>query len=473
MNFATVEYFVFFGIVFLIYWRLTCRLQNLFLCAASYFFYGCWDWRFLSLIFISTLNDYICGARIHRSESPRTRKAWLIASLVINLGILGVFKYFGFFVNSLVDFASVFGVNLSEPTLHIILPVGISFYTFQTMSYSLDIYRKKFQPTPSFVDFAAFVSFFPQLVAGPIVRAREFIFQLEKKREFSWDNLEVGLTRFLYGYFMKTIVADNLGVYMVDPVFAQPGAFSGPILWFAIICYSAQVYADFSGYSSMAIGSARMLGFRIPENFAFPYVATSIAKLWRRWHMTMSRFFRDYVYIGLGGNRYGALRTMRNLAVTTFVVGLWHGAGWTYVTWGLLQGVLLVINQLWGKLFSRYVGAPGRWAIAGTIAAWVATQIAWLLSLVVFRSASFAHAWQYLRGMMTGAGDATLHIPVVVFLALGAAIVEHFIGGYFDRRNTSVLTVPARLQAAVLVVMILILHNARPPSVDPFIYFQF
>ncbi|MFH1699596.1 MAG: MBOAT family O-acyltransferase, partial [Candidatus Zixiibacteriota bacterium] len=286
MNFATAAYFIFFSIVFIVYWHLGRKAQNIFLLIASYIFYAAWDWRFLGLIIISTLTDYISGHIIHKSNSIRHRKTVLIISLIINLGLLGYFKYFNFFADSFIVLANTVGWNVTWTAANIILPVGISFYTFQSISYTVDIYRRQLEPNNSLIDFAAFVAFFPQLVAGPIVRAKEFVFQLEAKRVFNANDFEAGLRRFLFGFFKKAFIADTLAMHLVEPAFANPTEYSGATLWLALIGWTFQIYADFSGYSSMAIGSARMLGFKIPENFNFPYLSWNISQYWQRWHKT-------------------------------------------------------------------------------------------------------------------------------------------------------------------------------------------
>ncbi|UCD17030.1 MAG: MBOAT family protein [Candidatus Zixiibacteriota bacterium] len=473
MNFATVQYFVFFIVVFLIYWRLSRRMQNIFLLAASYFFYACWDWRFLSLIIVSTLNDYLCGMFIADTDSPRRRKTLLVISLVVNLGILGYFKYFNFFAGSFIGLADALGMHVSWTTARIILPVGISFYTFQSISYTVDIYRRQLLPTRSAIDFAAFVAFFPQLVAGPIVRAKEFVFQLKQKRHFSAENLQIGVTRFLTGYFKKAFVADSLAVYLVDPVFANPGDHTTGMLWLAMVAWTVQIYADFSGYSSMAIGSARMLGFEIPENFDFPYLSRNISEYWRRWHMTMSRFFRDYVYIGLGGNRRGTARSLLNIAVTTFVSGLWHGAGWTFVIWGWLHGLYIAVFHSMRKWRSRHGRYDENPRLPKIIAAWVLTQFAVCLALVLFRAPDFSTAWVYTKGLFYSAGQGTLEIPFLIWIAFASIIVDHIAGWIMEHRPQMKVRVPAFSRAVVYAAMIVFLYHAVPESVNPYIYFQF
>lgn len=474
MNFATYEYFLFLTFVGIIYWQLNKTRQNLFLMLVSYFFYACWDWRFLSLILISTVTDYFCGMRIHHSGNQTTRKFWLILSLGINLGILGYFKYFNFFLESFVKLAQGVGLMVSAHSMEIILPVGISFYTFQTMSYSLDIYRRQLEPTRSFIDFAAFVAFFPQLVAGPIVRAREFLFQLEKRRKFNLQQIESGAQRFLLGLFKKSFVADTLAVHLVDPVFLEPGNFSTGVLWFANMGYAAQIYADFSGYSSMAIGSARMLGFSFPENFKFPYLAVNFSDFWRRWHLTMSRFFRDYVYFSLGGNRRGTAWTMANLFITTLVSGLWHGAGWTYVIWGGLHGAFTAIFHLCQRWKTKLIWLPRmNLKILQIIAAWLITQFGVCVAWILFRAQDFPTAGIYLKGLFQFSSGQSIDLPWLVWFAFGAVIIDHIAGWFIQYRSEVLQKIPVHWKALAIVGMIIFLYHARPAAVNPFIYFQF
>ncbi len=473
MNFATEQYFIFFVVVFLIYWHLSRRGQNIFLLLASYFFYANWDWRFLSLIIISTLTDYICGWMIHESESQRRRKILLIISLIINLSLLGYFKYFNFFAGSFIELAQSLGWHVSWTTVRIILPVGISFYTFQSISYTVDIYRRQLEPTKDFIDFATFVAFFPQLVAGPIVRAKEFVYQLKTKRHFQGDYLDDGMVRFLYGYFKKAFVADSLAIYLVDPAFADPSSYSTGTLWIAIIGWAVQIYADFSGYSNMAIGSAKMLGFDIPENFNFPYLSRNISQYWRRWHMTMSRFFRDYVYIGLGGNRYGMARSLVNIAITTFVSGLWHGAGWTFVCWGWLHGVYIAIFQIfreWRKKMGIYNKNP---KLVYIIPAWLITQAGIILSRILFRSPNFSTAWDYAKGLVTSTGTNTINLPFLLYVGFAAIIIDHIYGWFKEHRPEKIIEVPGLIRALFYAAMIIFLYHAIPQNVAPYVYFQF
>jgi len=472
MNFVTNAYLIFIVAVFLIYWHLPRKWQNLFLLAASYFFYANWDYRFLSLIIVSTVVDYIAGPRIFGATNPRVKKAWLLVSLCVNLGILGYFKYFNFFAGSFAAMAQGIGLPVSYTTLNIVLPVGISFYTFQTLSYSIDIYRGKLEPTKSFIDFAAFVAFFPQLVAGPIVRAREFIFQLEQKRTFSGENLQIGVTRFLYGFFKKAFVADTIATSLCDPVFANPGDYTSGMLWLALLGYTVQIYADFSGYSNMAIGSARILGFEIPENFNFPYLSRSISEFWRRWHLTMSRFFRDYVYIGLGGNREGFPKTLRNLCMTVVLSGLWHGAGWTFVVYGLLHGFYLAINQISRRIRYKRKGKTEK-TIIGSLLGWILTMAVVMYSRVFFRSQSFEIAFTYTKGLFKGLGTNVIEIGALIWIAMGAVVIDHIYGAMKERSPGIDNRVPTIIKAILYAAMIVFIYHARPVDVNPFIYFQF
>lgn len=342
MNFASPTYAVFLAGVVLLYWLLPWRrAQHLLLLAASYAFYMWWDARFASLLCISTGIDFIAGARIADAESDRVRRAWLACSLVANLGILGFFKYFHFFVDSLIAAAGAVGLSLHEPTLQIVLPVGISFFTFQSMSYTLDIYARHLRPTRSLVEFGLYVAFFPQLVAGPIVRARDYLPQLQTRRHPDPAAWHTGMERILAGLVKKVVIADTLAAFC-DGVFNAPLMHTTAEAWIGLIAFYGQIYCDFAGYSDIAIGSARLLGFRFQENFDRPYMARSPQEFWRRWHISLSTWLRDYLYIPLGGNRYGVRVQYQALVLTMLLGGLWHGAAWHFVLWGVWHGAWLV-----------------------------------------------------------------------------------------------------------------------------------
>ena len=344
MVFNSFEFVVFFIAVLLVYHAINHRWQNRMLIVASYFFYGYWDWRFLSLILISTTVDYFCGARIYLASRPKAKKKYLILSIATNLGLLGFFKYFNFFVDSMAILLENVGMTVHLPTLQIVLPVGISFYTFQTMTYSIDIYRGKLRPTRRFDDFALFVAFFPQLVAGPIERAHNLLPQICQPRQFDHRRLSQGMQLIFWGMFKKIFVADNLAV-IVNGVYGNPEA-TGVEYIIATWAFAFQIYGDFSGYSDIARGCAACLGINLMLNFRQPYFAVSPSDFWRHWHISLSSWLRDYLYIPLGGNRKGQRTTYRNLMITMVLGGLWHGAAWNFVLWGIFHGTILSLHRI-------------------------------------------------------------------------------------------------------------------------------
>lgn len=348
MVFNTISFLIFFPVFFAVYWWLSSRYslkaRNVFILLGSYFFYGWWDWRFLGLIIISSVADFFIGNLLHLSKQADTRKRLLWLSVGINLGILGFFKYYNFFIDSLAFSLSGLGVDWHTTTLSIILPVGISFYTFQSMTYTIDIYRKQLQPTKDAVAFLSYVAFFPQLVAGPIERAKSLLPQFFERPIFDYTLAVSGLRLVLWGFFKKVVIADNLGLF-VDEVFSKPDAYGGGFLLIAILGFAFQIYCDFSGYSDIAIGLARLLGFRLHPNFKTPYFATSLQDFWRRWHISLSTWFRDYVYIPLGGGRVKPPRWAVNVILTFTISGLWHGASINFLLWGFLHGLALWIER--------------------------------------------------------------------------------------------------------------------------------
>ena len=341
MLFNSIEFLIFLPAVFAIYWTLPnhkVKLQNAVIVVSSYVFYGWWDWRFLSLIVFSTLVDYSIGCRLKNEEKPSTRKLLLWSSLVVNLGFLGFFKYYNFFLDSFIEAFSFLGQDIQPNSLNIILPVGISFYTFQTLSYTIDVYKKKLEPTEDFISFSAFVCFFPQLVAGPIERATNFLPQITSKRSFEYAKAVDGLRQILWGLFKKVVIADNCAV-LANEIFSNYQDYNGSTLLLGAIFFAFQIYGDFSGYSDIAIGTARLFGFNLMQNFSTPYFSRDVAEFWRRWHISLSTWFRDYLYIPLGGSRGGNWMKVRNTFIIFLVSGLWHGANWTYVIWGGLNAL--------------------------------------------------------------------------------------------------------------------------------------
>lgn len=351
MLFNSLDFALFLPIVFALYWfvfQKNLRAQNALVFIASYVFYGWWDWRFLSLILFSTAVDFLVGIQLGRIVKSNHRKAWLWVSILVNLGFLGFFKYYNFFLENFSAAFSLLGHPLSIRGLDIVLPVGISFYTFQTMSYSIDVYRNKLNPTSDFIAFGAFVSFFPQLVAGPIERASNLLPQFYAKRNFNYSKSVDGCRQILWGLFKKVVIADNCALY-VNQVFENYQDFSGSTLLIAAVFFAFQIYGDFSGYSDIAIGTAKLFGFTLMQNFAFPYFSRDIAEFWRRWHISLSTWFRDYVYIPLGGSRGGKWQQVRNTFIIFLVSGVWHGANWTFVMWGALNAVYFLPLLLLGK----------------------------------------------------------------------------------------------------------------------------
>ena len=394
MIFNSATFGVFLILVFFIYWKIvhrSLRLQNVFILLSSYVFYGWWDIRFLSLILVSSLVDYTAGQKIAASTSPRMRKTWLGLSLIINLGILATFKYFDFFVLSFQALLEQFGFHASWSTLNLILPVGISFYTFQTLSYTIDIYRKQLSPTCDWVAFFAFVAFFPQLVAGPIERAKRLLPQFTHRRIFSQRMAIQGCRLFLWGLFKKTVIADNLAVY-VDLIYGQPEGFHGWTVILATVFFAFQVYCDFSGYSDMAIGTGRLLGFDLMTNFRTPYFSKSFREFWHRWHISLSTWFRDYVYIPLGGNRGSLYRHLFNLILTFILSGLWHGANFTFLAWGALHGFFISIELLLGSRTEPHFKVPDLLKIVATFCL---VSLAW----VFFRSDNIGDAFVLLQNI--------------------------------------------------------------------------
>ncbi|MEM6457238.1 MAG: MBOAT family protein [Acidobacteriota bacterium] len=384
------------------------------LLVASYTFYGSWNARYALLILASTVIDYAVAQRIAASDDPRARKRWLIASLATNLGILAVFKYYNFFIDSL-----RVATDWPLPIHTLLLPVGISFYTFQSMSYTIDVYRGRASLARGFVDFALYVSFFPQLVAGPIVRAVEFLPQLEGRLARPPEKIRLGIKLFLFGLFRKLVIADNLAVY-VDRVHADPGAFTQAELWVCAYAFAFQIYYDFAGYSEMAIGLAHLFGFTFPDNFRRPYCAVNVSDFWRRWHITLSTWLRDYLYISLGGNRAGRWKTLRNLMITMVLGGLWHGANWTFVIWGFLHGSYLIVHRVFQDACRRLPALGALAAQAWMLPIWILlTFHAWTLSMVFFRAESLDVATSMLRRMAglveTGAPEmAARAMPLVM-----------------------------------------------------------
>jgi len=383
--------FLIFGFIFFPLYFLTKGKGRLWLILlASYVFYGWWDWRFLSLIMISTFMDFNFGKLIGATQEPHKRKLFLIFSMIMNLGFLGFFKYFNFFIDSFVSMMHAFGFQPAVTSLQIILPIGISFYTFQSLSYTIDIYRKEIPVERNLLKFAAFIALFPQLVAGPIVRARDLLPQMNEDKKFSWDNFNSGLGRILWGFFKKVAIADSLAPF-VDNCWADPTKFSSSHLMIGAVFYSFQIYCDFSGYSDIAIGLARIMGFRFVENFKTPYFSQSFSEFWTRWHVSLSSWLRDYLYIPLGGNRKGKINTYKNNMITMLLGGLWHGANLAFVFWGFLHGLYLIVQRFITPVWRAFVKLVRMPAFINSgiciVTVYTLTTFAW----IYFRGGSLGH----------------------------------------------------------------------------------
>jgi len=410
MLFNTLAFALFLPIVFLLYWlwaNKQVKRRNLFVILASYVFYGWWDWRFLGLIFLSSLIDYVVAAQLDHTEAPRKRKLLLGLSLVSNLGILGSLKYFNFFLDNAVILLEALGFEPHVSTLKIILPVGISFYTFQTMSYTIDVYRRELKSASHWSDFFAYVSFFPQLVAGPIERATHLLPQFSGTSQFKLEDAKDGMRQILWGLFKKAVIADNCAL-IVDHIFGQYESIPAPYLILGALAFSFQIYGDFSGYSDIAIGTARLFGFTLMRNFAYPYFARDIAEFWRRWHISLTTWFRDYVYIPLGGSRLTRGITLRNTLIVFLVSGFWHGANWTFIVWGLLHALLfmpLILRQTNRNHLETI--DPTRW-LPTWRQAWGILSTFSLVSLtwVFFRSRDLSSALEYLYGILVWQGGS-------------------------------------------------------------------
>lgn len=426
MPFNSIDFAIFLPIVFILYWFVlnqNLRWQNALIVVASYIFYGWWDWRFLSLILFSTLVDYMVGRKLEHEPDPVKRKAFLWISILVNLGFLGFFKYYDFFAENFTAAFSFFGTEISANSLNIILPVGISFYTFQTLSYTIDVYKRKIEPTHNFVAFSAFVSFFPQLVAGPIERASNLLPQFFNKRTFQYSTAVHGLRQILWGLFKKVVIADNCAIY-ADQIFNNTADMNGTTLLLGAFFFTMQIYGDFSGYSDIAIGTARLFGFNLMKNFAFPYFSRDIAEFWRRWHISLSTWFRDYLYIPIGGSRGGTSMKIRNTFIIFIVSGFWHGANWTFIVWGALNAIYFLPLLLANKnrkhleIVAQGRNLPSLKESAQILTTFCLTLFAWIF----FRAENMGHATEYISGIFSA---SLLEIPT--FSGMGRALQTIFL----------------------------------------------
>ena len=464
MIFTEFRFLFFFLVVFAVYWSVRAnRVRKAWLVLCSYAFYAAWDWRFCSLIIVSTLVDYVVGRALMSEDRPKPRKRWLQFSLAANLGMLGVFKYFNFFVDSGIELFQFLGLPASEVTLRVILPIGISFYTFQTLSYSIDVYARRLQPTRDLLDLGLFVCFFPQLVAGPIVRAREMLPQLRSPRKFASIDFRACLTLFLIGFVKKAVVSDGISPY-VDEYFAAPQTFDTASAWMGLLLYTVQAYCDFSAYSDMATATAGLLGFNLRINFYYPYFAVNMSQFWRRWHMSLSTWLRDYLFIPLGGSRGSNLATCRNIVITLVLSGLWHGAGWHFVAFGAMQAAALVAYRQWAL-------GPGQRIRIPSLVANLVTMLWFSLSLAYFRAPDFATGTTVVLAAMGNAEGGRLLADRLLWVAIGLGCVH-----WISYRRWLVpwwSRMPGWAFAAAYGVLAALAFSLIHYEAEPFIYFQF
>ena len=482
MLFNSIEFMIFFPIVFFVYWFIAnknIKIQNILLLIASYIFYGWWDWKFLSLIIISSSIDYCIGLAMFKSKKISERKLLLLVSICMNLGFLAFFKYFNFFAESFSEAFTLLGNPIDVIRLNIILPVGISFYTFQTLSYSIDIYRKKLEPTRDIIAFFAFVGFFPQLVAGPIERATNLLPQFFRERSFNYEKSVDGLRQILWGLFKKVVIADSCAAYS-NQIFNNADNMGGSTLLLGVIFFAFQIYGDFSGYSDIAIGTARIMGFNLMQNFAFPYFSRDIAEFWRRWHISLSTWFRDYLYIPLGGSKGHLWKRIRNIFIIFIISGFWHGANWTFIIWGLLNAVYflpLALNKrnrnnldtvAQGKLL------PSIKDFMNIASTFILTMFAWIF----FRAESVQKAVNYIIGIFS---KSFFEVPVfenrrhalVTLVLIAVFLSVEWLG---REQKYAIENLPLKNKKVVrwsfyyIIAVIILLYSGTKQE---FIYFQF
>lgn len=473
MQFNSLDFAIFLPLVLLVYWWIGCdrpKQQNLLLIFASGIFYAWWDWRFLILIFTSIVVDYLVGVKLSNTEKSKRRKLWLSVSLLTNLVLLGFFKYFNFFLTAFSDSFSFLGMNIQTGALNILLPVGISFYTFQTMSYSIDVYRRRILPTRDFISFATFVSFFPQLVAGPIERASHLLPQFIGKRYFDYNQSVQGLRLILWGLFKKIVIADNAAV-VVNDVFGHSQEYSGSTMIIGLVFFSFQIYGDFSGYTDIAIGTARLFGIDLKQNFRFPFFAYNVADFWRRWHISLSTWFRDYVYFPMGGSLGGSWRTGRNIFLVFVVSGLWHGANWTFMVWGLLHAIYIMPSILKKK---KQVPNSSFKLFIQMVFTFALITLAW----VFFRAETIHQSFDILGAIFS---KTIIELPFFIGMRHGlvtAGLITIFVliewverdSEYVLASLSTQMSRPLRWACYYLIALVIFWFSGLPQQ---FVYFQF
>lgn len=478
MLFNSVNFAIFLPIVFLLYWfafKGNYKWQNVLLLVASYFFYACWDWRFLFLLVFSTVLDYYTGIKMAEAATKKSKSFWFWLSVGINLGFLGVFKYYNFFADSLVDSLSLLGIKAHLWTLKVILPVGISFYTFHGLSYVIDIYKDKIKPERNFIDYSVFVSFFPLLVAGPIERATHLLPQIQKKRDFNYKTAIDGLRQILWGLFKKVVIADNCAKYG-NIIFSDNEDYTGSSLIIGALLFTIQIYGDFSGYSDIALGTARLFGVELLRNFAFPYFSRDIAEFWRRWHISLSTWFRDYLYIPLGGSKGGTWMKVRNTFIIFIVSGFWHGANWTFIAWGLINALFIMPSILFNSNRNN-LDTVAQGKIIPSLKETFQVVITFLMASfcwIFFRAENLTHAFDYINGIFSMSAFAIPNIKLdyVLWFILPFMLIE-WLGRERQYAISHMgLNWPAPLRWIFYYLIVVIIFYFAG-SEQQFIYFQF
>ena len=475
MLFCSMEFLFFFAALLLVYWIIPWRQARIWLLlAASFFFYASWNKQLALLICATTVMDYLVALGMDRGRRQVVRKGLLALSLVVNLGVLCYFKYANFFLLSLDELLIAAGAPMWFNTLKVILPIGISFYTFEAINYTVDVYRRRVPAERNLGHFMLFILFFPHLVAGPIVRASDFLPQIRRRKRFSWPRMHLGAQFFFLGLFKKLAIADRMALF-ADPIFQDPSAYHTKAVWMGVLAYALQIYCDFSGYTDMAIGCAHMLGYKLARNFNIPYVSCNVSEFWRRWHISLSSWLRDYLFIPLGGSRGGTWKTNRNLLITMTLGGLWHGASWTFVFWGVLHGVLLIVHKMFADLckgrpfLERVLLSP-----PGSLLRMALTFLSVCVGWVFFRAPSFSIAGDVLRRMVIFNDSASTGPVPSAGLALTIAVVAIcHVARHFDLWRKWGLRLPAPVLGFNYAVAVTLALMLAPSGSKPFIYFQF
>ena len=483
MLFNSLNFAIFLPIVFLLYWFATkgnLRLQNILLLVSSYFFYACWDWRFMFLLIFSTLLDYYTGIKIHEAANKKMKLFWLWLSIVINIGFLGVFKYYNFFATSFAEGLSLLGFKANIGSLQVLLPVGISFYTFHGLSYVIDLYKNRIKPERNFIDYSVFVSFFPLLVAGPIERATHLLPQILKKREFNYSQAVDGLRQILWGLFKKIVIADNCAEF-ANTIFNNSADYSGSTHVLGALFFTFQIYCDFSGYSDIALGTARLFGMDLLRNFAFPYFSRDIAEFWRRWHISLSSWFKDYLYIPLGGSKGGIWMKIRNTFIIFLVSGFWHGANWTFIVWGFLNALYIMPSIVFNTNRTHLdIVAKGRFL--PTVKEFLAIGLTFSLTVfawIFFRADNVTHAFSYISEIFSWSLFTIPHFPgisksVLVIFLTGFFIIIEWLGReeqYAFKIVSNIRLFHFRIILYYVVILLILFFGNY--SENQFIYFQF